>query len=231
MGIILSKKELARYKNFDTPTICNAIETFKIRPRNEGYMEHDIKCIYPEMGVMVGYAVTLKFTTIGDDKAIDRTPWFDFLKTLVKAPKPAVAIFEDATRPPYIPRHAAFFGEIVCSTLKACGVIGLITNGAIRDIEQVRAIGFHYFAPAIIASHGKLIVSEFNTPVQVGGIEVKSGDLVHADMNGVTLIPDNIADRVADAAQKFMEREAEYLSEINSKNFSLDQLKELMTRL
>jgi 4-hydroxy-4-methyl-2-oxoglutarate aldolase len=118
------------------------------------------------------------------------------------------------------PCRSSFPGEIVSSTLKRLGVIGLITNGAVRDVEQVRAIGFHYFAGGIVVSHGKVEVVASMVPVTVSGLTVKPGDLIHADLNGVVHIPGEIAKQVAQEAQKIATTEAGWLELIRGRDFT-----------
>jgi 4-hydroxy-4-methyl-2-oxoglutarate aldolase len=217
MTVELSREEMDRLRSFDSPTICNAIETFKVRHRLEGYMGPGIHCIYPTMGVMLGYAVTIKINTVYTDRPINRAAWFQVLEQLKTFPEPRVLVMQDESESPC---RSSFPGEIVSSTLKRLGVIGLITNGAVRDVEQVRAIGFHYLAGGIVVSHGKVEVVASMVPVTVSGLTVKPGDLLHADLNGVVHIPGEIAKQVAQEAQKIVTTEAGWLELIRGQDFS-----------
>ena len=96
----------------------------------------------------------------------------------------------------------------MCTTYKAFGAAGLITSGAARDLDQVEALGFPCFTSGAICAHGYCHFVEIGTAVEVGGVRVQPGDLLHGDRNGVTTIPHEIAEAVASACPEFMEAEA-----------------------
>jgi len=217
MSDLLSPEEMQRLRSFDSPTICNAIEPFNVRHRLEGYVGPDIRCIYPNLGVMLGYAATVKINTVYADRPLNRAIWFHFLEQLQSCPAPRVVVIQDESESPC---RSSFPGEILSSTLKRLGVIGLITNGAVRDVEQVRAIGFHYFAGGIVVSHGKIEAVAAQVPVTISGLTVKPGDLIHADVNGIVHIPNDIAKQVAEGAQKVMTTEASWLELIRGQDFT-----------
>ena len=136
---------LKKLAEFDTPTICNVIELFEFRPRNRGYMDARIRCNFPELPVMVGFATTACFRSdappVGGDAygSIEKQ-----LELFAQLPGPPVVVFEDIDDPPV----AAVFGEVMCSTYQAFGSVGLVTNGAGRDLEQVRACAIRYLPEA-----------------------------------------------------------------------------------
>lgn len=225
MTVELTRAEMDALRAIDSPTIANAIEPFKVRHRVEGYMGPEIRCLFPDMGVMLGYAVTAKINTVYGDRPLNRARWFEFLEEMQSIPEPRVLVMEDESDPPC---RACFHGEIICSTHKRLGILGLVTNGAVRDLDQVREIGFHYFAPGVVTSHGKLEVTASMVPVRVGGLVVKPGDLLHADKHGVIQIPDEVAKQVPDQARRLMEIEAGYLEVINGPDFSVAKLRARM---
>jgi regulator of RNase E activity RraA len=102
------------------------------------------------------------------------------------------------------------------------GVVGLVTDGGVRDINEVRALNFHYFAAGVVPSHGNHRLISVNQPVTMDGVRIEPGDLLHGDINGVTKIPLEIADRVAQAAQAVRDREADLLKYIKSPDFTVD---------
>ena len=194
-------QKLARY---DSPTICNVIELFDIRPRNRGYMDSRIRCNYPEMPPMVGFATTAAFRSDAPPPKGDVYGSLqDQLEQFASLGGPPVVVFQDLDDPP----AAAVFGEVMCSTYRAFGAVGLVTNGAGRDLEQVRALGFPVFTGSTICSHGYCHILHIGVPVRVGGLMVYHGDLLHGDANGVTNIPPEIAAEVADAAEEFVAAE------------------------
>ncbi len=213
MSKALRAETLQKLAQFDTPTICNVIELFEVRPRNQGYMDSRIRCQFPELGVMVGYAATACFRAdapAGTGEAYGSLA--RQVELMAQLPGPAVVVFQDLDDPPV----AATFGEVMCATYQAFGAAGLITSGAGRDLEQVRALGFPVFTNGTICSHGYCHMLHLGLPVRVGGLVVHTGDLLHGDRNGVTNIPLDIADEVADVAREFVQAEAIVLNYLKS---------------
>src|SRR6478672_1351696 len=170
-------------RKYDTPTICNAIELFDVRPRNTGYMNDSIKACFPRMPPMVGYAVTSTFRSMSPPRAGDvYASMTQQIEAYTQLPGPAVMVYQDLDDPVV----SATFGEVMCSVYKGFGARGLITSGAGRDLEQVGAI----------CAHGYCHTLAVNVPVTVGGICVYPGDLLHGDLNGVTTIPHQIASEI-----------------------------------
>ena len=200
----ISAKTLADLAKFDTPTICNVIELFDVVPRNRGYMDGRIKAAFPEMPPMVGFAATAAFRSDAPPQGGDAYGSMDKqVEKFGELPGPAVVVFQDIDDPPI----AATFGEVMCSTYKAFGSVGLITSGAGRDIEQVRAINYPIFTASTICSHAYCHILHIGLPVHVGGLTVNNGDLLHGDLNGVTRIPIDIADQITDIAAEFVDAE------------------------
>lgn len=192
---------LEKLRQFDTPTICNVIELFELRPRNTGYMGAAIECNFPELPPMVGFAATAQFRSDAPPAGGDGYGGLgDQLELFATLPGPAVVVFQDVDDPPV----GATFGEVMCSTYQAYGSTGLITSGAGRDLEQVRTLKYPVFTGSTICSHGYNHILHIGMPVRVGGLMVNTGDLLHGDANGVTSIPPNVATEVADAAGEFV---------------------------
>lgn len=214
---------LEKLRTFDTPTICNIIELFDIRPRTQGYMNHSIRANYPEMPPMVGFAATATCRTAVQfpaDESYSGVP--DQVARFEELSGPAVVVFQDLDEPV----AAATFGEIMCTTYQAFGATGLITTGAGRDIEQVRAIGFPVFTGSTICSHGYIRILDIHVPVHVGGIGVYPDDLLHGDLNGVTTIPHEIAADVADIGDEFVAAEQIRLDALREEPVTLARLRE-----
>ena len=200
----ISKETLAKLAKFDTPTICNVIELFAVRPRNRGYMDHRIKCNFPELPPIVGYACTASFRSDAPPGTGDAYGSLGAqLDQFAKLPGPAIVVFQDLDDPP----AAAVFGEVMCSTYQGFGSAGLVTNGAGRDLEQVRALKYPVFTGSTICSHGYCHLLHLGLPVRVGGLMVNQGDLLHGDANGITNIPVELAGEIADLAGEFLAAE------------------------
>jgi regulator of RNase E activity RraA len=201
----LSAAELKQLAKYDSPTIANVIELFEVRPRSAGFMDKRIRACFPEMPPIVGYASTATMRTAyaraegavyaSLDEQVAR---FDEL------PGPAIVVFQDVDDPPV----GATFGEIMCSSYQCFGALGIITSGPARDLDQVRALGFAAFSDGVVVSHSYSHITSIHQTVRVGGMEVRPGDLLHADANGVCSIPNEIASEVAQAAAEFVACEA-----------------------
>lgn len=195
---------LPKLAKFDTPTICNVIELFDVRPRNTGFMDGRIRAGFPELPPMVGFACTAAFRSGAPPAGGDVYGSFlEQVRTFESLPGAAVMVFQDLDDPPV----AATFGEVLCSVYQGFGSTGLITSGGGRDLLQVRALNYPVFTGSTICAHAYCHILHIGQPVRVGGLVVRQGDLLHGDANGVTSIPIEIADEVADAAQEFCDIE------------------------
>lgn len=204
---------LERLRRYDSPTICNVLELFDVRPRTAGYMDARIRACFPKMAPMVGYATTATFRAGSPPRTGDVYAGLARQVELIAAsPGPAVVVFQDLDDP----CTAATFGEVMCTTYKGFGCAGLITSGAGRDLDQVEALDFPCFTGGTICSHGYSTIAQLDVPVRVGGITVNPGDLLHGDRNGVTNIPVELAPAVADACPELMEAEAVVLDYVKA---------------
>ncbi len=205
--------DLAALTRFDTPTICNTIELFAVRPRNQGYMDGRIRACFPEMPPIAGYASTATMRCDAPRREGDVYSSLDEqVAHFAELPGPPIIVFQDLDDPCV----AATFGEIMCTTYQAFGAAGLITSGAARDLDQVRRIGFPAFSNGAICSHGYSHIVDLGRAVRVGGITVQPGDLIHADANGVTTIPLEIAPEIAGAAGEYVAAESIVLGYLKS---------------
>jgi regulator of RNase E activity RraA len=202
-----------RLAAFDTPTICNIIELFDVRPRSAGFMNSSIKANFPEMPPMVGIASTAAFRSGAAPGKGDAYGSLDQqVEGFAALGGPAVVVFQDLDDPPV----GATFGEVMCSTYKAFGSVGLITSGGGRDLLQVKAINYPVFTGSTICSHAYCHILHVGLPVRVGGLVVNTGDLLHGDANGVTSIPPDIAADVADVGREFVDAEKIVLDYVNA---------------
>ena len=221
----LSAQQIAALRTIDTPTVCNAIEQFAVRKMTDGFLSSRVRCLAPDLGVMVGYVVTATIDASSPATRVGVSGYGAWLEAIERSPKPVVLVFQDVGPNPSKSAHC---GDEMAGAAMRLGAIGLVTDGAVRDVEQVRRLGFHYFAIGAVPSHGTATMKSVNVPVAIDDVEIKPGDLIHADANGVTLIPLEIADRVYDAAlavrQKEFDRYRTYLAPAEVK---LDRLKEM----
>ena len=215
----LSPDHITLLKKFDTPTICNIIEVFDVRPRNRGYMDGRIVCNFPQFPPMVGYAATATFRSADEPRGDDVYAGMDgHLQSIQQLPEPRVVVFQDLDEP----SAAATFGEVMCTSYKTFGCSGLITSGAGRDIDQVEAIEFPVFTGSTICAHGYCHILHTDLPVHVGGLTVYPGDLLHGDRNGVTNIPHEIAQQVAEIGDEFVAAEEVILNTLREKGADIE---------
>jgi len=219
----LSTKELNALRSISTPTVSNAIELFNVRPKNEGFMSGEIKCIFPDMGVMVGYACTAVMLASWPDKEREEPLDFRMYEHILQIPAPRVVVVQDIDQPPCI---GSLWGEVNGNIHKALGCVGVVTNGGVRDLDEVHEMGFHFFAAQVIPSHAYDHLVDVGNPVKVGGLVVNPGDLIHADKHGVLVIPHEVASELAEAARRVEESERGLINLCKSPDFTLEKLKD-----
>jgi 4-hydroxy-4-methyl-2-oxoglutarate aldolase len=220
MSEYLSAEELEALRRWPTPAISNAIELFDIRPRNEGFMLPEIECVFPELEPMIGYAVTAVISA--DSPEGRRIPPPDWWEEILKIPEPRVAVIHDIDDSVI----GSFWGEVNANIHKALGCVGTVTDGSVRDLDEVREIGFHFFSSCVSVSHAYVHLVEVGIPVKVGGLTVRSGDLVMGDKHGVISIPLEIARDIPKAAQLVEDWERPVINFCKSKEFTVEGLKE-----
>jgi regulator of RNase E activity RraA len=214
----LSPEQLDELRAIDSPTIANAIEYFEIRPRVSGYCGTNVRCLTPDAGFMLGYAVTCHGDSTTESKNLrEHAALYKAIYEL--QPLPAVVVIGDDGDPGRIDLscHA---GEMMATTMKRVGAVGLVTNGGLRDIREINALGgFHYFGRGLVVAHGRPSIYDVGAVVNIDGMEVHPGDLLHGDENGITVIPHEIADKVAAKAREHRDMEQKHLEEILGPKF------------
>ncbi len=223
MAVELSPEQLDALKRIDSPTIANAVETFKVRPRVAGYVGYDIRTIFPDLPPTVGYAVTCTVDSTTEGRTgIGFNALYEILE---KAPKPAIVVMQDVGTDRV---HSCHAGEVMSTTMKRLGAVGILTDGGLRDVREVSALGgFQYFCAGLVVSHGNPICVSVGGEVTISGMTVCTGDLLHGDVNGIVHIPDECAAFVADAAYATWTREGETMRRIQSPDFTIEPGPEL----
>ena len=218
----ISPATLAALQAIDTPTICNVIELFEIQPRHTGYMNARIRANFPEMPAIVGFAatVTCRCSSPPAHGGDGYSSLDEQAERFAELSGPPIIVMQDLDEP----QAAATFGEVMCSSYQRFGALGLISSGAGRDLDQVRALGFPVWTDGTIASHGYFHLLQTHVPVQLGGCVVAPDDLVHADANGVSLIPRAIASEIPDVAPQYLAAEEIVLSALKQESLTPAQL-------
>jgi 4-hydroxy-4-methyl-2-oxoglutarate aldolase len=223
----LTPEQLAELQKIDSPTVSNAIERLDVRPRLEGFAGWDLRCAFPELATMMGYAVTCTADTTTEERT-DERGLMRLWAAIEAAPKPAVLVIKDIG--PERSR-SCHMGEVMATTAKALGAVGCVSDGGLRDVVEVRALGgFQYFCPGFVVSHGNPIICEVNIPVTLEGMAVNPGDLLHGDANGVLVVPVAVADRVAAEAERVRADEREVLDFVRAPGLTVEKLREFQAR-
>ena len=215
----LTQAQLDELREIDTPTILNAIETFDVRPNTLGFTGTNIRYLAPDMGVMLGYAVTALGDTMSEDAPKSPDGMFQMWEAVDETPNPVVLVIKDFGDDP---THSVHAGDGMATLAHVLGADGIVTDAALRDLEGVKGAGIKPFARGLAPSHANNRIIRAQVPVAIDGMDVNPGDLVHGDENGVCTIPMEIADKVAAAAHKILEgEEATRLSYLEP-GFNLD---------
>jgi 4-hydroxy-4-methyl-2-oxoglutarate aldolase len=220
----LSWEELRELQLIPTPSVANAIETFDIRPRSEGVSDGSVRAQFPELGPLVGYAVTATIRTNDQppkDHAVNR---WHLIQHVLSLPSPRVVVIQDLD--PETRRLGAMWGEVQSNTFKRLGCVGTITDGAVRDLDEVRALGFHFFASRVVPSHAYIHYVEIGCPVVVSGVEIRPGDLIHGDQHGFVTIPAAIARDIPQATRALEAEERRRIARLYAVDFSPDELQQ-----
>jgi regulator of RNase E activity RraA len=218
-------QSLARY---DAPTLANAIETFDLQPRDVGFADSRIRCMFPELGRMVGFAATATIVARGapasDWAGAGNEALYSHVRT-IRAPR--IVVVKDLDDPP---AHGSLWGEVHATIFGALGCVGCVTDGAVRDLDEARGMGFHFFAAGPSVSHAYVRVEAIGEPIEIGGLEVAPGDLLHADQHGVLKIPLEIAAELPAAADRVIETEQALMRWVRSDDFDPERLAEMRGR-
>ena len=218
---------LARY---DTPTICNAMEIVAPERRLIGYTVKPLVCPFPTLPPIVGYARTVAIRSVlksglsAEEQSKRRIDYYEYVGTGFG---PRISVIQDIDGPDV--GYGAFWGEVQSAVHKALGVLGVVTDGSIRDIPQW-APGIQALAGSIGPSHAHVHLDGFGDDVCVAGMTVRSGDLIHADRHGAVVIPFETAAKLVDATRLCERREEPILAIARSKDFSLEKLKDALSR-
>jgi 4-hydroxy-4-methyl-2-oxoglutarate aldolase len=214
---------LEELRQLDTCSVANAIEKFAVRLRNSGFADSTVRCVFEDFPPVVGYAATLRVRT--SDPPMDGDSYYyrlDWLDHLLSVPAPRVLVIQDLDRQPGL---GAFIGEVHANILKAMGCAAVVTNGAVRDLEGVRALEFQMFAGNLSVSHAFAHLFDFGGPVEVGHLHVQPGDLLHGDRHGVQTVPLEIAQKVPALARRMNGEERGIIEFCQSSAFTLEKLR------
>src|SRR6266571_2351796 len=215
MARMTEEELLAELRTIDSPTITNVVATYPTNPLCLGlynpwtenwYTDASIRCMYPEMGPIVGYAVTCIYS-VPDPNYSNRLTFMDVIDALDASKKPTILVFQQKF-PRKLSKKVGLAGEIMTTSMQAVGCVGAISNGPSRDIDTVRGMKFQLLLGGVTAGHGAMAVQAINVPVSVGGMDVAPGELIHMDENGAVKFPADKLEAVVTNAKALLEEES-----------------------
>jgi len=225
----LTDEELNALRQFDSCMVANAVESFNVRLRNTGFTDASIRCMFEDFPPMVGYAVTARLRSgeppMRGGTFRDRS---DLWNSVVEGPAPRILVLQDMDIPA---GRGAFIGDLQASILKALSCMGYVTNGAVRELPGVRHTGVHMFAGGVVVSHAYAHIFDVGATVTVGGLEIKPGELLHGDRNGILTVPIETAASIPAVATQMRQAEAKVMEFCRSKSFSVAKLAEVIKTL
>lgn len=219
----ITQADLDRLAEWDTPTICNGLEVLDEATRLSGYTTTAFTCLRPDQKPIVGYARTACIRASSKPTAAAvalRADYYEYVDT--GGPKPSITVIQDLDSHP---GTGAFWGEVNTSIHLGLGSLGVITNGSIRDLAD-SAPGFQALAGQVGPSHAWVHVTEFNRPVQVHGMTVAPGDIIHADVHGAVVVAPEHVKRLPDAIEAIARREAVVIEAARAEGFTAAKLRE-----
>lgn len=220
---------IAALRRLDSCSVANAIEATGVRLRNEGYADATVKCMMPSLTPLVGHAFTLAIRTtrpiVREVHHVDHVAWAE---QLAKVPAPRILVVQDLESGP---GTGAFMGEVHANIYRALGCAGVITDGAVRDVAAVYRLGFPVFSRYVSVSHAYVHLVAAGEPITVGGLTVRTGDLLHGDRHGVVSIPLNVAPEIPRIALRQRMNERDIIDLCQSGDFSVERLERLLQRI
>ena len=222
MAVLSDKAMLDKLKKYDTPSITNVVATYPGDPlclglyepwRQNWYTDQSLRCIYPELGVTIGYAVTVVYSLPNPN--FQRLSFMDLLDAIDKSKKPVVVVIKQDFPPEILPKVGLCGGQMT-TAFKASGAVGVVTNGPSRDVDEIRPMKFQYLMSGVTPGHGEFSVSAINVPVSVAGMDVIPGDIIHMDENGACKFPADKLAAVCNNIDAFLKVETDRVKAINA---------------
>lgn len=214
----MTAEELDMLAGIDSPTVANALERLRLRDRSTGYVGGRVRCAFPDLGVMVGRALTVTVSNaLGRDP--DQDGYWELWSRLEQMDGPVVVVMQDASG---TPTRVAFAGEVMATLAMRLGAVGIVTDGALRDVDELRAMGLHCFSRHTVVSHASFELSDVGGPVHLDGETIRTGDILHGDANGIVVVPREALADLQGAVFEIREAERRDLDYILGPDFTLD---------
>jgi 4-hydroxy-4-methyl-2-oxoglutarate aldolase len=220
---------LKELQQLDSCSVANAIETFGVRLRNSGFSDSSVRCVFEDFPPLVGYAATIRIRNSEPPMEGDSYYYrLDWLQHVLSVPPPRILVVEDLDQNPGL---GSFIGDVHLNILRALGCVGVVTNGAVRNVEAARGLQIQMFAGGLSVSHAFAHLFDFGGPVEVGKMQVRPGNLLHGDRHGVQTVPIEIAQKIPAVALRMNGEEREIIEFCQSGDFTLEKLSSIVAAL
>ncbi len=219
----LAQSDLDHLIQWDTPTICNALEVVAPERRATGFTSEPLVCLDPKLPPIVGFARTaaIRATTPPDESADTlKSRRAEYYAYVANSPHKTIAVVQDLDA---TPGFGAFWGEVNTAVHRGLGCVGGVTNGSMRDLDDC-APGFQLLAGRVGPSHAHVHIVDFRAPVTIFGMRVLHDDIIHADQHGAVVIPASAVKELPAAVALLQRREAVILKAARSDDFDIDKL-------
>lgn len=203
---------------YDTPSVTNVVATYPGKDscldlyhpwKANWYTDQSIKCMFPDLGVRAGYAVTCIYGL--PDADFPGISFMNVIDALEASPKPTVLVLQQ-NFPEEIRGKVGLMGGNMTTAMKAVGCVGAVSDGPSRDLDEVRDLGFQYMLTGATAGHGPMSVHALNVPVSVAGMDVSPGEIIHMDTNGACKFPAQYLQQVANNLKALIAEEEERIT-------------------
>ena len=221
----LNEQLIQELQTMDTPTVCNALEVLIPKRRGYGYTTSNLICTRPHLPPMVGLArtATIRAAHPSDLSGADARALSDaYYAYIDQGAKPTIVVMQDLDG---AGGYGSFWGEVNSNVHKGFGSVGLVTDGCVRDLPDI-AEGFQMLAASVLPSHAYIHVVDYSRPVDVAGMRVGDGDLIHADQHGAVVIPHNVATEVKAAAEQIAHREQVLINAAQQPGFNIEKFRQ-----
>jgi 4-hydroxy-4-methyl-2-oxoglutarate aldolase len=197
---------IAALRDADSATVSNAVERLGVRDRTEGYSDVRLRCLVPQSEPMVGYAVTVTIDSTTPGLTPDNSRFADLMAAVAASPKPCVVVCAESGP---APGRGCHMGDVVGARLARNGAVGVVSGSGIRDVAGIRELGLTAFALGAVVSHGVWTITAVGVEVEVAGLRIGPGDLLHGNEDGLLVVPGDHPEQLLELIEEIRVRESE----------------------
>lgn len=212
----------------ETALVCNALSALGLSESHTYAMDGTIECLTPELPPMVGQAITIKIDSCTPGSESQMEPYYEMLDRMEESNLPQVVVIETTSG---TPMRECVAGDGMAKNFVAAGGVGIVTDGGVRDMPGIIDQGFRVFARARVIQHGQMRWSDLGEPLSIGGVTVRTGDLIHGDQGGCILIPEENHPYIVEASTLVAHFEKQAHIVLRRTDISNQKKRTLMERL